>query len=127
MFVLPNFNITCGIWSAPWVVPPMTPLRLTSLCNLAWGKRVNVAATGGTGEPGWLVGCMTLLLPPKTDIRGRVGDVSASTLPDLVEVPLGTGRYYQPVLVDDIGRGFANEHRAALLQQLYPWPVPDVS
>jgi hypothetical protein len=46
---------------------------------------------------------------------------------DLVEVPAGTGRFYRVQWVDDLGKGFDNEHRFALLLQtntFSPWPIP---
>jgi hypothetical protein len=44
-----------------------------------------------------------------------------------VEVPAGSGRYYEVVQVDDAGKGFPNEHRIAGLiatVDLGMWPVP---
>jgi hypothetical protein len=74
---------------------------------------------------------MIILLPPLTDIRSKI----ASGQSDMVEVPAGSGRWYGAAAVDDIGKGFPNEHRAAFLLQassyLNPtvyaglfWPVP---
>jgi hypothetical protein len=37
----------------------------------------------------------------------------------MVEVPSGSGRYYVVVAVDDVGRGFLNEHRYALVLPYY--------
>lgn len=59
--------------------------------------------------------CMCLLLPPITDIRG-MQDVSGFV--DVVEVPQGTGRWYGVAVVDDVGKGYPNEHRTALLLAL---------
>jgi hypothetical protein len=123
-FQLPNFNLTCGIYTSA-----TNTLRLTSTCNLAWGRRVQVATTGGTGETGVPLACLVLLLPPLTDIRTPTPAADpysgAPTIVDYVEVPLGSGRMYWVVFVDDIGKGFANEHRAAmLLQKQIPVPMP---
>lgn len=122
-FPLPTFNLTCNIQSYPGGVT-----RVTSPCNLAFGRRVNVASTGGTGSTGIMVVCMTLLLPALTDCRtptpGALPD-STPTVVDQVEVPAGSGRKYWVVFCDDIGKGFANEHRVAILQQLsIPVPMP---
>jgi hypothetical protein len=71
-----------------------------------------------------------LLLPALTDIRSGLLVVQ----PDFVQIPAGSGRWYQVVAVDDIGKGFPNEHRAAQCMQVSVltdaglsgllWPVP---
>jgi hypothetical protein len=63
---------------------------------------------------------MNLLLPAKTDVRGPQ-DVRSF---DMVEVPAGSGRWYSVVFVDDIGRGFANEHRTAGIHAMVGQWVP---
>jgi hypothetical protein len=71
-------------------------------------------------------GSMQLLLPPLTDIRDNL----CLTGSDAVEVPLGSGRWYLVVFVDDFGKGFANEHRGAMIVKppsgapLWPSPIP---
>lgn len=119
-FSLPTFNLTCNIWR--FGTGPPAPPAVVSPCNLAWGKRVNVAATGGTTFTGILVAAMSLLLPPLTDVRGNTDALDQ----DIVECPAGSGRFYIAVLVDDIGKGFPNEHRCALLvwQQPVHYPLP---
>jgi len=113
---LPVFNLSCNIASfGLWPV-----VRVVSPCNLAYGRRVNVASTGGTTFIGIPLVTMTLLLPPRTDVRGPLSATSA----DLVEVPAGTGRFYTVAFVDDIGRGFTNEHRCAVLEQQAPTATP---
>jgi hypothetical protein len=44
--------------------------------------------------------------------------------PDTVEVPAGSKRYYLIEDVEDLGKGFTNEHRIGLLVPLAPWPSP---
>jgi hypothetical protein len=116
-FTVPQFNTLCAIRTGGSLVGAP---RLEVLGNLAWGKRVNVSATGGTGIAGFLVMTMSLLLPAGTDVRGRQN----ASGPDSVEVPAGSGRFYLVTFVDDVGRGFANEHRCAELQQTGVWPTP---
>lgn len=128
-FTLPVFNLTCNIWRGPWL--PLHPVDVVSPCNLAYGRRVQTNFGNFTGGPGSAV-VMTLLLPPLTDVRSWV----QSADPDAVEVPAGSGRYYRVEGVDDVGKGFANEHRAATLAQssqllstiflgqVWPLPVP---
>jgi hypothetical protein len=115
-YTLPNFNLTVNVFTFPGT----TVLRLSTQGNLAWGRRVNVASTGGTTIVGDPLMTMTVLLPPLTDVRGPLNAPG----PDTLEIPAGSGRYYSVFFVDDIGKGFANEHRAAVLQQLIPWPTP---
>jgi hypothetical protein len=127
-FELPAFNLTCEIFTGPYLTRVS---RGTSLCNLAWGKRV--APPGGqyTGGSGIGQVPMTLLLPAGTDIRDR----SCNGQADMVEVPQGSGRWYYVLAVDDIGKGFANEHRGAEIFKAYSqvdgtlwaglqWPTP---
>lgn len=124
-FRLPTFNILCNVF--PMTVPnvpsvPINPPRLADqMCQLTYGRRVNVASTGGTDEAGVPLQAMNLLLPPGTDIRGPQDTVSA----DMVEVPSGSGRWYWVYFVDDIGRGFSNEHRTAGIFALAgSWAAP---
>ena len=130
-FTLPTFNLTCNIFTTTLGSPGSNTLRIQSACNLAVGKRVRIdhdqgAVTGGVLSPSAL-----LLLPALTDIR----DGSCGSNSDLVEVPDGSGRFYVVLAVDDIGKGFANEHRFAALTKLYGsagsnvghtalWPTP---
>jgi hypothetical protein len=122
---LPNFNILCNIKTAGAGIPPPpphAPWRIANQpCQLTYGQRVNVASTGGTSVAGVIVVSMSLLLPALTDIRGLQDTVRY----DLVEVPAGSGRYYSVSYVDDIAKGFANEHRtAALLAMDGTWTAP---
>ena len=115
-FSLPTFNLTCNIWHRP-NVPPAAP-SLSVVCNLAFGRRVGpVSYNSGSLT-------MSLLLPPGTDVRTVIETALGN---DVIECPAGSKRYYQPLLVDDIGKGFPNEHRFALLQQITNfglWPIP---
>jgi hypothetical protein len=65
-------------------------------------------------------GGMWLRLPALTDVR----DTKSGGMPDILEVPAGSGRFYTSVWVDDIALGFANEHRFAILAGKSPWPLP---
>lgn len=129
-FTVPEFPLSCNVWrnSHTWqTVPP----DVVSDCNLAYGRRVSSSSTDAlaANEAGVL---MMLLLPPLTDIR----DLKCSAVEDLVEVPAGSGRIYRVCDVDDIGKGFPNEHRCALIigvstlrepgfvTVVYSWPAP---
>lgn len=116
-FSLPTFNLTVWIFRHGNAPPGAGPDVIAN-GNLTPGRRVFMAnAPAGFGGCPMLV---EVLLPALTDIRGW-NDPGAS---DWAEVPAGSGRYYEVLFVDDIGKGFANEHRFALLAQINPWPSP---
>ncbi len=131
-FVVPEFPLTCDVYNGPWTTKV---LRLAGVpCNLAWSKRIQPGFSyGGTPASSIPQAPMTLLLPALTDLRDGAGLVGAE--PDVVEVPAGSGRWYAVEYVDDIGKGFPNEHRAALIYKIFEkispaqfpglvWPVP---
>lgn len=116
-YSLPQFNLTCNIWrvGSP---PPLNPPALSAMCNLAMGRRAQIGqlATGSN--------YMALLLPAATDVRDFWSNGVGG---DWVEVPAGSGRFYEVVAVDDVGKGFLNEHRVAFLNKtrsLGDWPSP---
>ncbi len=121
-YSLPTFNIPIKIWR--WSHQPPAAPAVTTVGNLSWGRRVNLSGLAG-GEVN-VNRTITLLLPPLTDIRSYINVASGDG--DLVEAPAATGRFYQVAFVDDIGKGFPNEHRAAILIQVEqggsPWPAP---
>jgi hypothetical protein len=96
------------------------PARATVTANLAWGRRVNVATSGGTGDLFAGQAFMTLLVAAGSDVRGPQNAGGA----DGVECPAGSGRQYVVIFVDDLGKGFPNEHRGAILQPIGAWPTP---
>jgi len=118
-YVIPTFNITCNLWTNR--IQSVPPRVAAAPCNLAWGKRVNVASTGGTTEVGVPLLTMTLLLPATVDIRG----FKSATSSDLCEVPAGSGRYYIVWWADYIGYGFPNAHKGAVLEASSPFKTPD--
>lgn len=131
-FSVPAFPLLCDIYTGPWL---SKSLRVDDVpCNLAWSKRVNTGLTAGSGPSSAAAqSFMTLLLPAATDIRDNAGLVGATG--DIVEVPKGSGRWYGVIYVDDLGKGFANEHRGATILKIYEkvnptefaglaWPVP---
>jgi hypothetical protein len=116
-YTVPTFNLTAN-WNA---LGAGHPPRMSSVCNLAYGKR-----TGAWGIDPSLgsIAChyMQLLLPARTDIN-YAG--SASGHADFVEVPTGSGCWYLTQDVNDVGRGFPNEFRVAVIfRQQWPSPIP---
>jgi hypothetical protein len=127
-FRLPEFNIECEIYRGPWLTKTLASAHQP--CNLAYGKRIAVTSSDTFFQDQYSV-LMQLLLPPLVDIR----DLSCAAVSDVVEVPAGSGRWYQVCNVDDIGKGFDNEHRCALLFKIaatmfgssyagLSWPAP---
>jgi hypothetical protein len=124
-FTVPNFNIRCNISSPP--VPntpgiPVGPYRNPNVaCNLAWGRRTNSSSLTPAAGPVFVASTTDLLMPKLTDIRGPQDTVSY----DMVEVPAGSGRWYVVTTVDDVGKGFVNEYRIAVLLALAgSWTAP---
>jgi hypothetical protein len=128
-FTVPDFPLTCNIWTGP-AFPAGAP-RLTSPCNLAFGKRVTISPEDVTTNVA-LLAASQLLLPKLTDIRDASCNVVNGA--DIVECPAGSGRYYFSEYVEDLGKGFANEHRIAMLIKAcaanstafvgHNWPTP---
>jgi len=107
-FVLPTFNLTVNIWrfGNPHTNPPdvVTPGQLKApAMNFAPVFGGSVFSQHGQG----------LLLPPGTDIRDLFQAPPNSS--DMCEVPAGSGRLYFVLWVEDVAKGFANEHRYAIL------------
>lgn len=128
-FFIPEMPLPCDVYDGPWVT---RVFREQIFGNLALGKRVapNFGSYGNSSESPASVLTM-LLIPALTDVRSRMQVAD----PDVLEIPSGSGRWYKAESVDDIGKGFPNEHRYVLLAQLSEaidpvkaaglfWPVP---
>jgi hypothetical protein len=114
-FVLPTFNLSCNVWHG--LIDPRThPPSITVDCQL---RGVNQSSGTSSPELPYVPGNY-FLFPPLTDIR----DGSGPSGTDSLECPAGSGRFYYVTNVDDIGKGFTNEHRYALVQKYPPWPEP---
>ncbi len=115
-YTLPFFPLGTQIYTAGGG-PPAAP-RLTLNTQLVAGHRRSLppllAALATVVH-----GHMWLLLPPFTDIRGANSAGGA----DIVQCPSNSGRLYSVVYVDDIAKGFTNEHRMALLDQIPPYAL----
>jgi len=120
MYTLPAFNLTVNIWHWPhdrFTDPP----DLVTTGNLAWGKRTASSTSNDFTFTGFGKLCPILLCPQRTDIRSQE---KTGVVNDVVEVPAGTGRFYEVIYVEDLGRGFANEHRGAMISPTGGWPTP---
>jgi len=117
-FTIPDFPLNCAAWHAGG--GPPAPPDLLFMGNLAYGKRAFTQYWDWALSSN-LPGIFTCLLcPALTDIRDFT-DVAGL---DHVEIPVGSGRLYRVEFVDDLGKGFPNEHRFAMLSKIKPWPRP---
>lgn len=114
-FRLPAMPITVNIWRSVGVGGFYVSPDVTTVANLTPGKRITVvrSTVPTTVEEAFE---MYLLLPKLTDIRCVWNGIS----PDMVEVPAGSLRFYDVAYVDDIAKGFANEHRFAIITYKSP-------
>ena len=112
-YTLPSFDLTVNQWRAAAGFPPVGPPAASPPANLAWGRRVAVPSTGGTGTLGVVLMTMTLLVPTGVHV---VCDRNL-TAADSFEVPAGSGRFYRAAFADYIGLGFSNEHIGVVLVQ----------
>jgi len=127
---VPEFNLLCDVYDGPF---PTKALRIHNLpCNLSLGKRVYQNSTYA-GFPDFVGGAsQTLLVSKGTDLRAAMCGVPS----DLIELPPGSGVWYDVVDVSDVGKGFDNEFRVAPLGKLFAgrvnedwgctvyWPIP---
>jgi len=111
-YILPDFNLTCDIYTGPWLTKVF---RLSSDCNLAIGRRVMFIPFDWANQAPTYAPLSQLLLPPLTDVQ----DASVTGEPDIIECPAGSGRWYRVAGVDDMGKGFPNEHRFAMISKIY--------
>lgn len=122
-FRLPNFNLTARLIRPPTVFPAFD---FEFKANLSIGELNLVSLkwpSAGDGSPSVLL-IAALRAPKGTDLRGSP-EIGVPF--DFVEVPAGSGRLYAVCDVDDQSKGFATEHRLALLVKAGgagTWPVP---
>lgn len=128
-FALPNFNLVCNVWHAGGIDPTIyPPPDLSPNVNLANGRVSHVLTALKRLPTLQNVGASgSMLFPAGTDVR----DASCGPTPDVIECPAGSGRFYWVAFVDDIAKGFPNEHRWAVTPKLftdgiynYRWPKP---
>jgi len=130
-YSIPEFNLVADLWRFVLPLDFDTAVHVAEIdCQLRCfgaspsfvGGNLNTASGSPYGAE--------LLCPKDTDIRDKT---CAGGVPDLVEVPIGSGRWYYVFVVDDVGKGFANEYRFAVLGKVQSafgvanapdWPVP---
>ena len=112
---LPTFNLTCNIWFGNTIAPPVGPPNLAAVvCQLSPGELVFSQLVLAT---------QFLKVPALTNIH-YVRTLFPFIGQDLVEVPAGTGNWYQVSYVADVGRGFPNAYRLAVISRVAPVPDP---
>ncbi len=116
-FVLPTFNLTANVWHA------FTPMVSTYSapdgdfgCNLSPGKRGFVQLPPLSGLT-YSYFPMELLCPPGTNVNAEIN--GGHTPADVVECPAGSQRFYWVSYVDDVGKGFSNEHRLVMCNMFF--------
>lgn len=120
-FRVPEFNLLCNVWRSAPAIPPVGAPDIADLaCQLTWDRTGDTILFWQFG-PARFLHLMKLKVPQASDVRGDLADTGS----DLVEVPSGTGRFYRVRVVDDVARGFANEFRQCLIEQMgYTAPLP---
>jgi len=114
---VPTFPATANIWR--FGNAPPNPPDVVTPCQLLPGRRAiapYVKVPVNTHVPA----VMHMMCPPGTDIR----DGKAPAGADTCECPAQSGRLYNVAFVDDIGLGFSNEHRFAMMVGVPTWPIP---
>lgn len=111
---VPTFNLTCNVWFGNTIFPTFAAPSLAGLpCQLKPGDFVFSPFN---------FNAMYLCVPARTNIHwNRSGFPFGS---DGVECPAGSGHYYRVAYVNDVGRGFSNEYRFALISDASPIPTP---
>lgn len=121
---VPQFPLTANVWRYLVDVTTHAPI-LTPPCQLYVNREGANCWNYQTGGHECLVTLM--YTPALTDLRAY----SPRAVPDTVEVPAGSGRYYRIEHVEDFAKGFPNEFRVARIAQYIPptaggaaWPFP---
>jgi len=118
-FKVPTFNLEVGIWHSGTILTD--PPDIQTVGALVFPTK-DMAHAQGMPSPGGGVPSapMYLLLEAGTNIHHNY----SAGQNDFGEVPLGSGRFYVVGFVDDIAKGYANEHRCAVIYQKEPFPRP---
>lgn len=114
-FVLPTFNLRCNVWHN-LANPRTNPPDDTFDCQLRGVNQTSATHGADDGTPAGNY----FLFPAGTDVR----DADTPSGGDSLECPAGSGRYYFVLNVDDIAKGFTNEHRYAIVTKYGMWPIP---
>lgn len=111
-FIVPAFPLAVNVWHGGGAFTYLAP-DVATMGNLTPGRRSMLAVTPTSTSIQVIE--MELLLPKLTDVRCNYNLVGST---DTIEVPAGSNRFYRVGAVDDIGKGFANEHRIVWMNYL---------
>ena len=113
---IPTFNLTINVWyNYAGLFPIVAPPTIVTLASLSPGDRVLGLITAGNFM-------QFLSVPALTDLQwNRPGGGSAK---DVIELVPLSGRYFHVEYVCDVGKGFANEYRLAVISDILPVPTP---
>jgi len=115
-YLTPRMPLDAAVWTNG--SPPPAPPRIASIpCQLK-GPTHHGTYERVFAFPGSFI--WYALVPKESDIRDQFNTGGA----DRMEIPAGSGRYYQVAWVDDIAKGFPNEYRLVLVYKLGTWPTP---
>src|SRR6266404_6333223 len=116
-YVIPDFNVNVAFWRNG--NSTSNPPDVITIGNLSPGRIVS--GDKGDDNLGATLGqTMWLRLPKGTDVQDAKNGVGW----DVCECPYTSGRFYNVIIVDDIGGGFLNEHRFAVIAGQATWPTP---
>ena len=116
-FVVPAMPLLMSRWNAwdPTTSLYATPDAVDVPCCISPGKRSMVSIRGDT-DASLSDFAMEVLLPALE--KGCAGVHFPPRAADVLEIPQGSTRFYMVRYVDDIGKGFANEHRFFLVKMI---------
>lgn len=118
---VPMFPLTMDIyWNTFGLLPPVGPPNVAAVpCQHVVGELMSWQNPAAANYNLSYVKC-----PKATDIhflRGPMG-------PDYIELPVGSGLWYQVTYVINMSRGFTNEHRCVMVFPVpgpgFPIPIP---
>jgi hypothetical protein len=118
---IPLFPMTANVWRNASAIPGPPDLVVQCQLHVPTAGR---AAYGST--PTLIAGTLfrSIYVPKGTDLR----PIWPSSLPDVIECPAGTGRFYHVWDLDDVAKGFPNEFRCASVIVYFgiagSWPTP---
>lgn len=116
-YVVPSFNLQALIFDNDGA-GNYTNRIVGQPCCLSTGRRVNVATnvSGVKGGPLQAFPITTeIMFPALTDLHTAFNGF----FPDVIECPMGTGRYYMLADFEDVAKGRNNEYRLAWCFKVY--------
>ena len=119
-FRTPTFNILCDIYTfGTW---PAGPARIVaSPCQ--WRATGKPTAFDSANFIAFFSTLTEIVLPAATDVRGPFENPINNF--DLITISaIGPAWAFEVKDVYDIGKGFTNEYRVAVVCKHAPWPVP---